>query len=131
MPRAKTQYSFRIKLAILLALFIPADAAPCGIRWNPNLPEDNVTHYRVWRGIDCLATVETNRAVVDLPTDQLSTLTVTATNESGESEHSDPITAIPVTPQHSEDLTHWTDRKPFFVEQKPSQFFRFKYPSSP
>jgi hypothetical protein len=100
--------------------------AACILSWNP---QPDATGFRVWRGLDCIATVETNRATVQLQTDQLSTLTVTATNEMGESEHSDPITAIPITPQTSENLTDWKPQKPFFIQAKPSLFFRFSYPS--
>ena len=100
--------------------------AACIVFWNP---QTDATAFRVWRGTELLATVETNRATVALPTGQLSTLTVTATNESGESEHSDPITAIPITPQTSENLTEWKPQRPFFIERKQSLFFRFSYPS--
>jgi len=100
--------------------------AACILSWNP---QPDATGFRVWRGTELLATVETNRATVQLPADQLSTITVTATNETGESEHSDPITVKPITPQTSENLTDWKPQKPFFIQAKPSLFFRFSYPS--
>ena len=98
----------------------------CILIWNP---QTDATGFRIWRGIELVATVETNRATVTLPTDQLSTLTVTATNGTDESEHSDPITVIPITPQTSENLTEWKPQRAFFIERKASLFFRFSYPS--
>jgi hypothetical protein len=115
-------------LLILLALVSSAAAAVCGLKWNPN-PEPEVTGYRVWCGIDCIASVTEPRASLDLPTDRLSTLTVTAVSATGESEHSDPLTVRPITPESAEVLKPWIRQRTFFVPNTPRHFFRFSYPA--
>jgi len=119
--------TLKLILLVLYALALLIFGAECNVRWNP---QPAATGFRVFRGIDQIAEVTTNRATVDLPADRPSTLTVTATNGATESDHSDPITAIPITPQTSENLTDWKPQRVFFVERKPSMFFRFSFPQS-
>jgi hypothetical protein len=80
-----------------------------------------------------LATTEPgiNSAKLELPIDRLSTLTVTAHNETQSSTHSEPLVAMPVTPQWSPDLRVWVvqPKHIFFVEHKPALFFRAAYPT--
>ncbi len=103
-------------------------AAPAKLRWDAT---PAATGYRVWRGIDLLAEVATTSATVDLPSDRTSTLTVTAVNAYGESDHSDPIVLLPVTPWASGDMKAWRQHPPFFVVRSTRQFFRFSFPSQP
>lgn len=101
-----------------------ASGAECRIAWDAS---PGATEYRVWRGIDMMVSVTSSSASVDLPADQLSTLTVTARNESGESVHSEPLTVLPVTPQSTTNLSEWNRHPPFFITAKPSAFFRLTY----
>lgn len=115
-------------LLILLTLTsCLATAFPAKLRWNPN-PEPDILHYRVWCGIELVATVTEPRAAIELPADRLSTLTVTAVNAQGESEHSDPLTVRPITAEDSEDLITWQVKRTFFVPLTAKRFFRFSYP---
>lgn len=103
-----------------------ASGAECRIAWDAS---PGATEYRVWRGIDLMASVALTSASVDLPVDQLSAITVTAGNESGESAHSEPLTVLPVTPQSTTNLSEWDSHRPFFITAKPSAFFRLAYPT--
>lgn len=86
------------------------------VTWNPN-PEPNITHYRVWRGLDLLGETADTRLRIDLPTDQPSTLTVTAHSAAGSSPHSKPLVLAPAMVYSSADLRVW-------VVEKSSVFFQ-------
>jgi hypothetical protein len=115
--------------SIMAVSMCTAHGAECRVAWNP---QTDATSWKVWRGTDLLATVQTNEAVVDLPVDRLSTLTVTAHRDGLASTHSAPITVQPVTPQWSPDLRVWiVVPKTFFIELLPKAYFRFSYPLTP
>jgi hypothetical protein len=100
--------------------------AECRIAWDA---QTDATSWKVWRGLDLLATTETNEATLDLPADRLSTITVTAHRDNLASPHSAPMTVQPITPQWSPDLRVWiVTKKTFFIELRPKAFFRFAYP---
>lgn len=95
------------------------------IGWDA--PKDSVRSWRVWRGIDPIATVSVNSATVTI-SDAETSLTVTAINEYGESPHSNVLT-IPqmIWIQKSSDLLTWENviQIPYV---KPSQFIRIQLP---
>jgi hypothetical protein len=100
--------------------------AECRIAWDA---QSDATSWKVWRGLDLLATTETNEATLDLPADRLSTITVTAHRDSLTSPHSAPMTVQPITPQWSPDLRVWiVVPRTFFIELRAKAFFRFAYP---
>ena len=103
-----------LAVGVLLIAYIasPAGAAPVPIAWDADA---NASAWRVWRGIDLLAETNQASATIDLPADQLSTITVTAHNDSGSSAHSEPLVLLPVTPRHSYDLAKWRPKQTFFI----------------
>lgn len=113
-------------LWLIFFLTASAAAAECRISWEP---ETDAVDYRVWAGLQLIATVTEPRATVDLPADKVSTVTVTARNEAGESGHSEPMSLLPVTPQSSSGLTSWTLHRVFFIKYAERGFFRFSYPT--
>lgn len=130
-----------MKLLILLLTLTIATAreAPVTVSWNPN-PEPNIT-YRVYRGLDLLAATAATQITVYLPTDQQSTLHVTAVNTDGlASLPSQRLVLTPVNVQTSADLRVWAvvpsstffhtlERDGVVVDK---HFFRFEYyPSIP
>lgn len=95
---------------LLFELVTLACAAIVPLAWDV-VPE--AQSYRIFRGIWVVGTSFTNKATVDLPAGA-TTLTVTAVNFAGESEHSESITVyVPpppiVTVQFSADLADWQD----------------------
>jgi hypothetical protein len=100
--------------------------AECRVAWDA---QTDATRWKVWRGLDLLATTETNEATIDLPADRLSTITVTAHRDGLTSPHSAPMTVQPVTPQWSQDLRVWiVTKNTFFIDLRDKAFFRFTYP---
>ena len=95
------------------------------IAWDANNADQQVTDYRVWRGIECIATVQSNTATVTLP-DEPVTLTLTARNVNGESAHSAPMHVVAITVQESPDLKAWGATRTIHREKKPSMFYRLK-----
>jgi len=97
--------------------------------WLPRPPEELVTEYRIYRGIDLIATSTGADVVVNLPTDQRSTLDLRAVNSKGESDPSN-ITLVPYTPRFSPDLKTWTSKpnKVIFITATPSLFANYSYP---
>jgi hypothetical protein len=115
--------------SIMLVSRCSAHGAECRVAWDA---QSDATAWRVWRGIELLATTATNEATLDLPTDRLSTITVTAHRDNLASPHSAPMTVQPITPQWSSDLRVWiVTKKTFFIELRPKAFFRFAYPLTP
>lgn len=102
-------------LLILLALAATLTARPVKLRWNPNPPEENVTEYRVFRGLEELGRINGTAITVEANTGDV--LHVIAANAYGISEPSDPVTvpALPTKPtglqvveiQVSSNLTDW------------------------
>ncbi len=102
-------------LLILLALAATLTARPVKLRWNPNPPDDNVTEYRVFRGLEELGRINGTTITVEANTGDV--LHVIAANAYGISEPSDPVTvpALPTNPtglevveiQVSSNLTDW------------------------
>lgn len=111
-------------LAAILCILSAASAAPMKLAWDAS---PNATSYQVWRGIELMESVTVPQATINLPTDQISTLTVIARNASLEAEPS-IITVRPVTAQDSVDLENWQDAVTFFVLDSPAHFFRFTFP---
>jgi len=114
-------------LATLLLLTGLASAAPCVVAWDAQPPG---VVFDVRRGIDLLATVATHTATVDLPTDQLSTLTVTARLGDIKADRSDPFTVQPNTIEYSTNLApaSWQEAPTFFTEYHPALFIRIRHP---
>jgi len=110
---------------LILALWLVTFAwsAPCKIAWNPS-PGAEV--YEVWQGLDKLATSETTDAVIELPTDKLSTVFVIARNGYGAT-LSDPFTVMPCRVQYSADLSTWHNGPLFFAPHAPSFFIRAQF----
>ncbi len=103
-----------IGLAFIL-LVTPVPAALVPIAWEPADPAEMVISTTVFRGIDAVATVTTNSALVGLPSGENSTLVLISRNADGVSDASPPLTIWiqpppKVTLEFSEDLTNWTDR---------------------
>jgi hypothetical protein len=107
---------------IIAALAAAAYGGEVRLAWNA---QKGVTDFRVWRGIECLATVVEPSATVTLPAEPC-VLTVTARNEAGESAHSAPLDLMVVTLEQSADLKAWTSRKTWHAEKQARGFFRLK-----
>jgi hypothetical protein len=115
--------------AIMIVSRCSAHGAECRIAWDA---QTDATSWKIWRGLDLLATTETNEATLDLPADRLSTITVTAHRDGLASPHSAPMTVQPITPQWSYDHRVWiVTKKTFFIELRDKAFFRFAYPLTP
>jgi len=100
---------------IFILLVTPVPAVMVPIAWTAPDPAEQVISTTVYRGIEELATVTTNGAVIDLPAGENSTLTLIARNETGTSDPSTPLTIwIPLPPkvtiEFSTDLSNWTDK---------------------
>lgn len=97
----------------------PSILIPLILAWNPQ-PVDS---FKVWRGIDVVATVTTNEAALKLPLGD-STLTVTAITNGVSSGHSEPfhihIAEPRLTIEASSDLINWHFPSPT------DTFFRIK-----
>lgn len=114
-----------MKIILFLSLSCLAHAGILRIRWDA---QERCT-YRIWRGIDVLAEVSTNRAEVSVSDTQDTTLTVTAQRDNIESEHSDPLTVMPIIIQESQDLIAWTPLQVIYVIRQENNFFRIKLPN--
>lgn len=121
--------SMRIFLGILLLVPISAALAAAEVKlaWDA---QAGVADYRVWRGIECLATVPENAATLTLP-DEACTITVTARNAAGESPHSVPLELIAITVQQSADLKAWAAVRTIHREKGSSAFYRLKLEVTP
>lgn len=112
-----------------------ASGAPVMIAWNS---EAEVISYRVWSGIDTITSSVTASALVDLPEARNATLTVTALNDAGESDHSNPLTIFLVAPvaltqnvtldlESSEDLENWAlVSTHHLIEPRRKKFYRIR-----
>ena len=115
-----------MKILGILALVTIAQAREVTIRWD--MPTDPVTSWRLWKGIELIATTTTPTARLSLP-NEATTITATAVNAYGESAHSAPLTIPPpmIWIQRSTDLVTWEN-----VVQIPyvqtSQFIRMEIP---
>lgn len=122
--------------AVILAVFVASQCkgAEVTVAWNPN-PESNILFYRVWRGLDLLAQTTATHATVTLPTDQISTMTVTAHSAAGSSPHSKPLVLAPAVVHSSADLRVWiVEKSSYFFHvleregiRTDKQFFRVHY----
>lgn len=114
---------------ILWIAFSRAHGAECSLTWDPPPPAQQVTSWKIYRGIELLQTVTSNSATLDLPDNQTSTLAVVAVNSVGSSLPA-TITVTPAIPMDSSDLADWQIRKAFFFEEKNGRhFFRFHLPT--
>lgn len=114
--------------ALLLLLLLPlASARPVKLAWNPNPESENVTAYRLYRGIDLVATATGTTVTADLNSGDV--VHVRAVNSVGESGPSNTVT-IPagtkLTIQSSTNLSDWTDIHTMEVSKKDKEFFRIK-----
>jgi len=125
-------------LVIGYKCMVQGGEASVTVAWKPN-PEPCVT-YRLWRGLELLGETTETRLRVELPTDQISTITCTAhIDPAFPSRHSKPLVVMPVNVHTSTDLRVWEvrPRSTFFVtlasegETVPRQFFRFEYFPTP
>jgi len=116
-------------IAIMCFIHGCARGAECKLAWDAPPAAEMVTSWKIYRGIELLATTNTASATVDLPTHQRSTLTVIAVNAGGTSKPT-TITVVPFVPQYSEDLRNWNlrEKNTMFVEAKPKMFARFSFP---
>ena len=124
---------------LFLLLAITAGMVRCAwgkeltVSWNP---QSDATAWRVWRGIELLATTATNQATVTVPDDQPSTLTVTALNAAGESAQSEPLylptpNATLLTIERSTDLRTWAPIADFYDTKAPKVFYRLRITVKP
>lgn len=116
----------RLAAIVTLALAGMAHAGEVKLAWNANPGAEMVTEYRVWRGIECLATVTVPQATLTLQ-DAPAVLTVTARNAAGESAHSAPLEIIAVTLQTSPDLSTWSDGLTRYFEKRQREFYRLGF----
>lgn len=93
--------------------------------WDAPPAAQKVTSWRIYRGIELLATVTEPRAVLTVP-DETVSLTLTAINSTGESDHTPPLTLFPITIQASTDLKTWTPLRVIHRSRRPQEFFRLK-----
>lgn len=120
-----------------LAVVGCARAASIKLAWDANPAAEQVTDYRIWRGIDCLATVSGTAATVTVPDALPSNLTVTARNAAGlESAHSAAVSipapnATRLTLQASTDLQTWQDIATYYDARQPAVFYRLKVEVQP
>ena len=112
--------------ALLLCLTLPLSAAPCVVGWDA---QPGMT-FEVWSEGVKLASVATNQAEIDLPTDRLSTVRVVAVSEGVASLPSAPLTVRPVICQRSADLATWASTV-VFIQDSPTLFFRVATPGIP
>lgn len=112
-------------LALLLALAACGQARVVKLVWDTPPAAEQVTHWRVWRGIDLLATVASPSAVLDLD-DRAAVISVTACNLAGESARASIALPALVWIQHSTDLQTWTNVVQ--VPHSPKQFIRLEIP---
>jgi len=110
---------------LVIAAF--TSAGTCRVAWNASPTSENVTGYRVWRGIEVLAEVSGTSATITLP-DAPSTLTVTAVNAFGESTHSAPLELVTLIVQDSADLREWQPVQTIHVEKHATRFYRIQLP---
>ena len=129
-------------IAVLMAIGYLAGCATSrgdGVRvvlaWNPNPADEKVEYYRLWRGLELLGQTAETRLEVVLPTDQVSTLTVTAHRGDLASLHSKRLVLAPAVVHSSPDMRVWIVEKSsvFFQtleregEKIEKQFFRVNY----
>ena len=114
--------TMRQLLAILL-LTASAQAGTMTLAWDTN----PAARFEVYRGIEKLATVTTNEAVITIPDNELSTLHVIAYSATEESATSEPFTVQPFRVRHSSDLTNWTYERTLYHEAAPSKFYQVEY----
>jgi hypothetical protein len=109
-------------LLITGALIRCSWGAECRITWDAQ----DAKFFRVWRGLELLAEVETNEATVTLPDDQPSVLTVTAHNDHGSSPHSAPLPVVAVRIQESSNLRTWWIVRTIHREKRQAMFYRLE-----
>lgn len=94
----------------------------CVLAWDS---QPDATSFRVWKGIECIATVSEPQAVVTLP-DEPCTVTVTARNANGESAHSAPLQLVAVRIQESSNLKAWWYVRTVHREKRATMFYRLE-----
>jgi hypothetical protein len=108
--------------AVMFILFCcRAQGGEVTISWDAQ----PATEFRVWKGIDCLATVTANTATLPLP-DSACVLTVTARHAGGESQHSEPLHLVAVRIQESTNLRAWWYAKTIHRERLDQAFYRIE-----
>lgn len=116
----------------------PVPARQVAVAWDEAPPAEQVTHWRVWQEDQILVTSFAPQALISISSSS-TTITVTAINEFGESEPSQPLyiaeeTLPPIpqpatytlTVQSSADLLDWTNVQTIDVCDPPPRFFRVK-----
>jgi hypothetical protein len=116
-------------LCITACMVKCAWSAECKVEWDAAPVAEQVTKWRIYRGLVLLTETTTASATLDLPADALSTLSVVAVNVAGTSSPAS-LTVIPFTPRHSDNLTTWTQHpaKIIFLESKPRLFASYSFP---
>ena len=109
-------------ILIILPLVASAHAGTMTLAWDAN----PAARFEVYRGIEKLATVTTNEAVVTLPDNELSTLHVIAYLGDA-SATSEPFTVQPFRVRHSSDLTTWTTERTLYHEAASSKFYQVEF----
>jgi hypothetical protein len=124
----KTLLSFILLTASFGAEVLPDPTFPCAISWQWEGTDPAVV-FRVYRGIELLAESNERRAEFRLPSDRISTLTITAAVGDNVSEHSEPWTLTPVNVFESGDMQTWKQHPhaTFFHAISDKGFFRFQY----
>lgn len=111
-----------ILTALCLATMALGQTAPMPLGWDGTAPS-----YEVWRGIEKLATVTEQQALLQLPVDDLSTLIVIGIYPGGERIPSMPFVVQPIRVQHSRTLAAWETLAWFFLPWSPELFLRAEF----
>lgn len=112
-------------VGILLMIHGCSFGAECKLAWDAAPASEQVTSYKVYVGIDCVATTNTNSATVNLP-DQPCTVGVVACNASGQSTPA-LINLSYIVDQETVDLKAWSTMRGYYAEFLPGKrFYRTK-----
>lgn len=112
---------------ILLSMILPASALPVETAELPLGWDGTAPAYEVWRGGEKLATVTEQKAVLQLPVRELTTLVVIGIYPTGERIPSEPFVVQAVRLQHSRNLAAWEVHPWFFLPYSTSLFLRAEF----
>lgn len=113
--------------ASIMAVFwgCAASGGELTLVWDMPPAEEHVTLWRVFKGIDEVATTSVPKVTLQAPDDAASVFSVRPQNASGIGPPAS-ITVIPLVIQGSHDLKAWADMKVIYDELQQRKFFRIK-----